>query len=101
MEVPGTPTKPESPSHLAEGGNGDNQVNLTQPIKKQTIHKLQGGRALKLVAKSPKQVEATSTKTSVLPQTNDQQTSSWWGEVLLIVTSIFFGFKWMDWFRNE
>lgn len=101
MEVPGTPTRPESPSHLAEGGNGDNQVNLTQPIKKQTIHKLQGGRALKLVTKSPKQVEAMSTKTSVLPQTNDQQTSSWWGEVLLTVTSIFFGFKWMDRFRNE
>lgn len=101
MEVPGTPTKPESPSHLAEGGNGDNQVNLTQPIKKQTIHKLQGGRALKLVAKSSKRVEVTSTKASVLPQTNDQQTSSWWGEVLLIVTSIFFGFKWMDRFRNE
>lgn len=101
MEVPGTPTRPESPSHLAEGGNGDNQVNLTQPIKKQAIHKLQGGRALKLVTKSPKQVEAMSTKTSVLPQTNDQQTSSWWGEVLLTVTSIFFGFKWMDRFRNE
>ncbi|WP_057878169.1 MucBP domain-containing protein [Levilactobacillus paucivorans] len=87
-----TPNKPSKPTTPAKKGSQAAKVTTNKPAKKTAV-KGSGAKATQLATKGQAAAKLAPAKATTLPQTSDQQTSSWWGLALLAVIGSLFGFK--------
>ncbi|WP_261810634.1 MucBP domain-containing protein [Levilactobacillus humaensis] len=87
-----TPNKPSKPTTPAKNGGQAAKVTTNKPAKKTAV-KGSGAKVTQLATKGQAAAKLAPAKATTLPQTSDQQTSSWWGLALLAVIGSLFGFK--------